>query len=1618
MTKQRLRILLIVFFTLSSLIAAFFIAVRFPAFQTYLAHRAAAILSNQLGSKVTVERIEIQFFNKADLINVYIEDHNRDTLIGISELVVSFKVFEFFNKKLEVKKISLKGAELFLHKDSSGVMNLSQLLENFSSAEKKPDTSASAAWSIDLRKFEISKTRFRYLDEKSHTEVNVFVPLCEIDLNKLELSKKLIDLESVKLDGTDVTVDLLRRELTPGDDSVMHVQFMANGFRLKFQEFALTNTRFRLTDHNSDTVLPKGMDFKHLDVSGINLIAETGTIEPDSILANVKQLSAKERSGFELQSLIAQARVSVNDITLDKLSLKTPNSEIKNYLSFRYSAFHDFKNFLDGVSLHAKFNDTRVSLKDLGYFIRNIHKIEHNKLSVTGEITGTVSNLKGKNVEIRTGEATVFSGSFSSRGLPDIYETSLNLRVKRLAATVDDIRRFYPYISYPKNLYNLGLVYYTGSLDGFLTDFVSNGKFVTALGTANTDVNFKYDKKNNKAFYKGLLALNEFDLGKYFDAEKNLGKVSLETKISGGGLTLESLNARLDGNISSIRLFNYDYNNAKIDGSVLKKSFDGSIRIRDAYLDMNFHGIADLTEQVPEFKFDADIQKAFLKNLNLAKDDLRVSGRMISDFKGAKIDDWVGSLKLSDITLARDTIEASIKNFSVNAKLLSAETKEIKLNSDFAEGELAGNFTIKELPRALIAFAKYTFTADYTDTLAAVSPQNFSFDLRIFEPENLTQVIHPRFELIRHSRLQGNFNSIDHQLSLTANIPELKFGEYVLRRTDLRSDFKKGDIDFRTSIDKVYSGDSLLLDTVGVLSRTLENKTVRFDLSVADKQNYNYANLTAFLTPQKNRAVVSIHPSDIKLGNYFWKFNSGNVIFIEGKKVTTNNLVFRTEEQAVYINSYLKNDTSTSIKLTLANTSISDFTGMFATKMKDIQGSINGKLVVEDVFYKPNVFADFVVDEFKLGNELIGDINVESRLDDSGKKILVKSSVRSINNFIEASGYVSLSSDSPSLKINVDASRLGLNFLNYKFFNRYVKDCRGYAVVHATVTGTLKKPLLLGEVDLINDTVTVSFLNTTYRIEKHKALLDERGFNIGDITIYDVRKNAIYGHGRINHESFRKFALDLRVNTENGQFLNTTAKESPNFHGVAYGKGNISFFGDINSPLIRAYALTRPGTYCKLPVNTAYEINRYGFYRFVNPNEKKQTAVTPTPQLKLNGVNFILDLEATPDARMDIILDPVAGDVLTTYGRGNLKIEIPRSGNTTIYGNYEIERGSYLFTLQSLVNKRFEINRGSTINFTGDVYKAGLNVDAVYEVRASVYDLIADLINNSPNAQTESTSQNQILTASRSRIPIRLFMNLTGALERPNITFDIKAIDADPTIKSYVDQKLALLKNNEKDLNNQVFGLLVMNRFLPSQNNFTGNELQGYISGTAANTVSEFLSSQFSNYLNSLIGTSDIKTLRDFEFRFGYRQYDQSTLPNSVDGGSGNQQTIDVRREVQFAIQQRLLNNRITINAGGNLDFGNSTVVDPNGSNNGVQGGSRAVIPTGDFQIQYSLTPDGRWSAKAFNRTNYDYFNSRNTNRTGVGLSYRQEFDRPADLFPKKKTKKKKTGEKQKSKNP
>jgi hypothetical protein len=1613
--RRKLKIALIVICSFFLLIGLALFSLKFYRVQTWLGQKATTMLSERLHTKVSIDRVEIDFFNKAHLRNFFLADSTGDTLVYTGDLTIKLGLLSLTNKTINAKSLELNNGVFHLSRDSSGSVNLGVILRRLSTGEadttkKKP----SAPWKLDIGRLELNNIDFAYLDDKGKMNIRVYVPELKVSVNKLDIANSLVDLGKVKLADATVSIDIYKKPYQDTTVSTKPIHFLPGKFGILFDELDISHTSFRLDDHKHDTIAPQGMDFKHLLITDIDINMKDGGVVSDTIYADITNLSAKDRSGFTVNEMRSKTRVTVNEITCKDLYIKTPQSEIKDYFQLKYASFRDFKYFFKMVKIDAHLDNTTLAIKDLNYFVKKLDKIAHNTAKVSGTIKGKINDLNGKDIDIRMGTGTVFKGDFFTTGLPTIFETSLNMRVKNLSTNVGDLQRILPAIKIPKNLYSLGNVNFTGSLDGFVTDFVATGKLNSAIGSANTDLNFKYDKERQKSAYNGNLALNSFDLGKFFNDEKNLGKVSLAAKINGGGLTLESLNAKLEGNVSSITLRDYEYKDIIVDGLVKQKSFNGWLTIRDENLDMDFTGMIDISDSIPEFKFEANVFKACLDKLHLSKVNYCLAGKMNSDFSGNKIDNIQGNVNLKNFDISRDSIKAHIGSAVINSSFLAGGERQISLTSDIAEGDITGNFTYGGLWQSMKNFFNYTLTRAYTpDSANAAKPQNFDMTLVIYEPGNLTRIIAPDFKLIRNTKVEASFNSVNHKLLADVYIPELEYGNFKVYKTEANMNAADGKFDFNAEIDQVLSKDSVLLDTL-VLSANSPGGDFRFDVVAGGKGNYNYGKLTAFLTPLRGKAELRLEPGEFKLGNNIWHFGAENSIMIEGKKITTDDLVFASSDQMLFVDAYLKNDTSTSLKVTLNNTSISDFTGIFTSKVKQIKGTVNGKLVVEDVFSKPKVYANFVAEELMLGNELIGDVDVNTILDSTNSKIVVDASVKGGSNYILIKGDVALGKGTQSMDIDVNASSIGLNFLNYSFFEKFVDSVSGTASAKLHMSGPFNRPVLTGNVRVNYADLVVSYLGTRYSLKEEEITVNEGGFDLGSLAIYDVNKNTAQATGRIIHDHFKRFALDLQVRSGNNKFqlLNSNEKQNPAFYGQAYGTATVKFSGLFtNVNIAVTSARTGQGTHVYLPIRTTYEINRYGFYRFVNPFT--DTVPQPKQQFRPSGVTFSLELDATPDAILDIILDPVSGDRLSVAGYGPMNLTIPRSGNIRMLGQYEIERGNYIFTLQDVIRKDFVINKGSSINFTGDLYKARLNVDASYTINTSMYELIDDLLQSqssqsSQGSQVPNASQSQLASLARARIPVSLLMKLSGILENPDIAFDIKPKDPNPVISTYVDQKLNLLKTNENEMNKQVFGLLVMNRFIPSGTTTTGAlGTSGALGGTAANTVSEFVSSQFSSYFNNFL--NQFLKNNSIDFNLGYRQYDQTTTQEQ-------ELLTQTRRELQLALSTRLLNNRLTLSAGGNIDFGGTASTS---SSSGATA-TKSVIPTGNFQVEYSLTEDGRWRAKAFNRTDYDYVSLRNYNKTGIGVSYREEFDNLADLREsikqRKKERQQKKAEKQEKK--
>jgi hypothetical protein len=281
----------------------------------------------------------------------------------------------------------------------------------------------------------------------------------------------------------------------------------------------------------------------------------------------------------------------------------------------------------------------------------------------------------------------------------------------------------------------------------------------------------------------------------------------------------------------------------------------------------------------------------------------------------------------------------------------------------------------------------------------------------------------------------------------------------------------------------------------------------------------------------------------------------------------------------------------------------------------------------------------------------------------------------------------------------------------------------------------------------------------------------------------------------------------------------------------------------------------------------------------------------------------------------------------------------------------ELLRGDYLFTLQNVINKRFEIEPGGKILFNGSPTNSSIDLAAIYGTRVAPYNLY-------PGDPSEHKNEESL----KKRIPIECHLNLQGELQSPTIAADIKMPTADPETRSYLENATS----TEDELMKQFISLLVINNFY-SVSGYGLQNMGTMNSSFAGVTASELLSNQLSNWLSQI---SD-----DFDIGFNYRPGDQVSS-----------------QELEVALSTQLLNDRMIIS--GNLDVGGQ---ETNPSNE--QEGNPYIM--GDFEVEYKITDNV--SVLAFNRSRDELIAMTAPYKQGVGVSYRKEFDTLNQLLARRK---------------
>lgn len=1543
--------------------------------QTFLVKAVAGRLSADLNTKVAIRHVNFSLFNRMSLNGVYVEDRNKDTLLYAGKVLVKISDWFFFKDRVELKYIGLEDATVHLQRQDS-VWNYQFLADYFASpaTDKKKNTI-----NLHLKEISLSHVKVKYQDGWRGQDLELALGQLMLKADQINLTDKIVNIASLELDEPVFSISnytgrrppLLKpvnTKLKNQADSV----FNTAGWKVRITELTLHNGAFK----SNREVQRK--PFTYFDDSRIHFYAIDGVIrnavlQQDTLSANLK-LATKERSGFTVNSLTAAFRLQPGAMIFDSLEIRTPFSHLTHYYAMRYDHFNDDMNkFISNVSLEGRFKNSTLHSNDIAYFAPEL-KNWNRKVSIRGDVKGTIDRLTAKNFIIESGKGTFLNGNIKMNGLPDIDSTYIYFKANDFHTTYADVEEMFPAlkeIETPR-LHEIKYLGFRGDFTGFLRDFVTFGTIQTNLGTIVTDINMKFPVKGTAA-YSGKIRTDQFDMGRLLGVNK-LGALSFDGKIKGKGFSTQTLNADLDGVFTNLQFHDYRYEQTVVKGHMDKKLFRGSVHVNDPNVIITLDGDIDFNHGKPEYNFFADIQRSNLRKMGFAKDDVNVIGKFDMNFNGNNIDDFLGAVSLYDVAVTRANQTFVFDTLTLSSQLIDQQ-KILQLRNTEASAFLMGDFSIRELPEAVKKFLNKYYPAYIPPPKKLIKNQNFLFQLDVKNIDQYLALVKPGLRGFNNSTIVGSLNSETNLMAISTMIPYAAYKNLAVQDFRLTGLGNMDSLKLTSIIGNTIVNDSLQFPESKITIAS-SNNVSHLNISTAATQTINDARLSAQITNLEDGVTIHFDPSSIVLNEKTWKIDKGGQLTLSRSRIDAKNIKFSNGQQEIaVVSKHSDVGTWDDVVVELKKVSIGDFVP-FVLKEPRMEGIVSGTVTIEDAFRQMYISTELEAQQFRLENDSIGSVKINAAWDDQNKNATFEAISDNKNyKFSLAGSYDAVDTLHRMINANANFDYTNIHFLE-KYLGTIFGDMRGFATGNLRIRGDVNKPEYVGAVDVRDAGLKVLYTQCYYTFDSARIVFTPGKIDFGTITLHDtLTRNGKKGlhtallTGDLQHTNFNDFAYNISINTNRLLLLNTTRSDNNLFYGTAVGKASFRLRGtdedlrltmtgepvDSSSVYITSSTSKESGT--------ADYITWKQYGREMNLDARGAGASQFNVDLNLTANNFI---------RMFMVLDEVSGDIIEATGTGALKIHTGSSSPFTINGKYTVDRGYYRFSFQEIFKKPFVLlpDEGSYIRWDGDPDQAEINIKAKY--------IANDVKLSSLYAGLGQTTDPELATLRSERTDIDVLCSLQGSLGKPDITFDIAlAANSDVKNSQRLLGDLQRINNDDNEKNKQVAYLIVFRSFAPIGQY---NVLQTDATTFAFNTISEYISGYLTSSLKALL----YNIFKDPTLGVNFNYTRASIDPIGNTSGSSVNLTRD---NISLQFIKSLLNDKLVITFGSDFNF-----VSSGSQSTLTQGNTFLFLP--DITAEYKITPDGKFRVSCFYRSNFDALSTTGKrNRAGGSISFRTEFD-------------------------
>ena len=1405
----------------------------------------------------------------------------------------------------------------------------------------------------DIRLGEVSLNGFTnlHLNQIFIPDLNgdtiLFVPKVVIDIQDINWLDRKFIIDQVIFKNAEI---VLRKN--PGKKKY-EIEFLLNSFKKnqrESNEYELLISKFKIENSQffhflkGDNNKSKNINIQSFKLFDLNLLLNNTSLDNNLFFTRISDLQFQHEKGFSISSLNADLYLDSTKLNLVNLELKTLNSTFNSRNIKLNLDFQDEFIQLENIK-------TKLSSMDYNLFFRN--KLDTTlKLNFSTNFSGSTNSLKLNDLSLNyqnsyiEGEFEIID--FSNENLVSYFFNleSSNILVSDLISLQNNKDFKIPPLAL-KQLKKINDFQIQISGKGNNNDVNSKFEFVSSSGEIVGDLHF-FKNNSSDIFYHFNIDAKKITGISLLD-NNNTENFNAHFEIDGKGLYKEDIDLKINGYLSDFIFNNYKYEDLNISGTFKNKSFIGQMELIDKYIHIDFNGNIDLNKPETEFDFSMDIKNAFFGKIGF----LDKHSESMASFKtyfngfGNNWKEFTGFVNMQDVVFFENGETYRFGNIDFDSQS-NNYNHILNFNSDFFSLNILGDFKFDQLSNDLnylyaTIFPNLSKSLDYLP-----SKKNIDFELEIHDFSKISAVFFPSLDIAKATGLRFSFNGEKEFLDFSFNSDKVLYDNFILKNinfnvTDQKGIYLDSSLKFILSIDEFINNQVINFQNIE-LKTVAKNNIVNTSITWNNNDSISLGKISS-VTDFKSSEMIFANIEEFYLYDTsvgYWNMEGNpSIKFIEDK-YSIDSISLSNANQSVTLNGDIGPEVVDSLYLEIREFQLSSVPFLFDFNKNNttMEGVLNAQINFQSLLSNPQLFNEFNIENFIFNYFPIGDINFHSLWEESSEKFILngglvneknREEIKLIDCFFYPNGDEKLDGIIKFDSTNID-------FLSPFLPNNILSNLKGLLSGDLSLSGDAFSPKFNGVLSFNKGELKLTEYDTRFKINGNLLVKDD-AIEISNGNLLDELNNIAFINGKFHHDNFIDYSLNISLEIDEPiMVMNNTFSENPYYYGKVFMTGSAKInYDSIENLSIYVNAITGKSTNLNIPLYGSSEIVLHDFITFIN-KDSNNTLTSKKPIVSKEKMNIDIDLEITDEAEVMLIFDDLVGDEMKSSGQGNIQLNIDQNYDLTMYGNYVINKGEYVFTLKEFVNKKFDLKKGGTLTWLGDPYNAKIDLSARYPLRTSFYNIM-------PEIDRDNWKHKSV---------VNVDIELENNLMNPDIQFSIDVPNGNESVKTTLKRVLS----NSEELNKQVFSLLILNQFITPNHLNLGNNVKSYDIST-----SEVLSNQLGNMISSFTD--------EFDIGFNY------TLGNQLSN-----------EELSVAMSTQQFNDRLSVETNLGMSQSNSLSQNPNSF-------------IGDVNVEYKLNGKGNIRVHAYNQSNeYNLSNQNQSNYTqGFGLFYKQSFDSLGELF-------------------